>query len=242
MKEVRCPFCGRENTRGKYCMFCGNTLAGSKPVSTGGNAGKGQGNTGKGQEENGLWNPEQAYGRSGRRLPVIVLTVVAAAAIVIALAYYVTSTKGPAPLAQAFTPPLGTPGARNLEEMTKILEECGLERTWDPYQFSDTIYQDFAPSVILGEKTVYSTAAVERDELISVWHVFEEEGRHTIRTKGPMFEKLVQKLTERYGKYVIQGGEDYYYWTRGEDLLTLSYGYDGKVMLKFYEQIPDASV
>jgi len=231
MKEIRCPFCGRENTRGKYCMFCGNPLAGGKAVSED-----------KETAQSQRWDPETAYARSKGRL--VAFAVVVVIAVVIVSVIY--GTQMPALLNRnlAFSAPLGTPGATGLEEMTATLKEAGLKPVGNHYQFGDSIYQQFESSSIMGEKTSYSVAKVEKGNRIMVSHAFTEDKKkfYTINNPGPVFGRLLEQLTNEFGKPVIQGAENYYYWTRKKDILALYYGYDNVIWLSFYAETAGASV
>ena len=231
MKEIRCPFCGRENTRGKYCMFCGNPLAGGKAVSED-----------KGSAQNQRWDPETVYARSRGRL----IAFVAAAVIAVAIVSLIYGTQAPALTGRnrAFSPPLGTPGATGLEEMTETLKEAGLKPVGNHYQFGDSIYQQFDSSSIMGEKTSYSVAKVEEGTRITLSHAFTEDKSkfYTINNPGPVFGKLLEQLTNEFGKPAIQGADNYYYWTRKKDILALYYGYDNIIWLTFYAETAGVSV
>ena len=235
MKEIKCPFCGRENTRGKYCMFCGNPLAGGQAAG-GGN------DSARKREEGERWDPEKAYAQSRGRM----IALAAAAVILIACIGVVLAVQ-PRPAGvsnRAFAAPLGTPGASSLQEMTRMLKDAGMKTIGNPYDFNDITYQQFAPFVILNEETDYSIAAVQRETEIAVSHSFTEKsgGTYTLSKPGPVFEALLEKLTKKFGKPVIRGTQDYYYWKKDGSMLVLYYGYNNVIRLEFHEDIPDASV
>ena len=238
MKEIRCPFCGRENTRGKYCMFCGNPLAGGRAAGTGGStAGK--------QAEDQRWDPETAYiQRKGRTIAVLaaIIVLIACAGVV-----YSAQTRVPGrtqQAEQAFQAPLGTPGASSLREMISILKSAGMTPRGKAYSFGSMTYQQFSPFVILDEKTTFSMAEVREPEEIIVVHAFNEpEGkRYTISNRGPVFERLLEKLTEAYGEPSIRDAADYCCWLRGRAMLILYYGSNNAVRLEFHEEVQNASV
>ena len=237
MKEIRCPFCGRENTRGKYCMFCGNPLAGGTTTRT-------DGRTARKQEQDERWDPETVYIKSkGRRIAILAALLVLAVSIAAVWFTQPRTSRTPGVSMHAFSAPLGTPGASGLKEMTAMLRETGMKPTGDPYQFSDTKYQHFASCMILDEQTTFTTAASQEGAGITVCHYFEEEaGWHSIHNPGPVLERLLEKLKEKFGKPVIRGAENYYYWERDGSILALDYGYNGTIRLRFYEKTPDASV
>ena len=234
MKEIRCPFCGRENTRGKYCMFCGNPLAGGKTVRTGNEtAGK--------QEEGQRWDPETVYVRSkGRAIAIVTAVVVLIACVTAVLLIQPRTETKPW---RAFAAPLGTPDATSLKEMTEMLKEAGMRTIGDPYAFTDTSYQQFGPSVILEEKSSYSIAAVEEGKEIAVAHVFtEEKGVYSNLKHGPVFTRLKEKLTKKYGQPIVRGTTGYYYWSQQGDLLVLYYTNNSEIRLEFHEGISGTSV
>jgi len=234
MKEIRCPFCGRENTRGKYCMFCGNPLAGGEPVRIVGKA--------SGRKEDGeRWDPETVYVQS--RGKAIALFAAITVLIACVAAVLLIQQRTPGVSYRAFAAPLGTPGASGMEEMIGMLTNAGMSPVGDTYKFNDTIYQQFGPFSILDENTSYSIAAIQDGTEMAVAHAFDEEaGVYTIRRQGPVFARLLEKLTKKYGKPVIRGTQDYYYWTEQSELLTLYYSYKGEIRLEFHEEIQTAAV
>ena len=223
-------------------MFCGNPLAGGKPVSAeGGTAGAG-GRTDRKKEEGERWDPETVYVQSrGRKIALLIAAVLLVAIVSL---IYAIQPRIHGVSSQAFTPPVGTPGASGLAEMTQMLKEAGLRTVGNPYQLSNKTYQQFFSSTIMGEKTTFSVAEVEEGYRIAVSHAFDEEkGKYyTLRYPGPVFERLLEKLAQEFGKPVIQGAEDYYYWTQNGDMLTLYYGYDNVIWLSFFEEFKSASV
>ena len=227
MKEIRCPFCGRENTRGKYCMFCGNPLAGGTTVKTGKD-------TARKQDEEQRWDPETVYVQSRSKAIVILAAVIVL--IACAAAVFLIQPHTPGTALKDFAAPIGTPDANSIQEMTKMLKEAGMKPIGEPYNLTGTSYQQFASFVILDENTRYSVAAIQEGTEIAVAHVFDEEkGRYTIRNQGPVFGRLLEKLTKMYGNPVIKGTQDYYYWTKQGDMLALYYAYDGEIRLEFHE-------
>ena len=234
MKEIKCPFCGRENTRGKYCMFCGNPLAGGTAV-------RDEKATAK-KEDGQRWDPETVYVQSrGRTIAILAAVIVVIACVAVVL---VTQQSIPAKPERAFAAPIGTPGAKSLKEMTAMLKKAGMKPSGASYTLLDTNNQHFDPFVILDENTYYSVAKIKEGEEIVVAHVFEEErGKtYTMSNQGPVFKRLLEKLTEKYGESVIKRTQDYYYWIQQGDMLVLYYTYDGKIRLEFHEGIGSASV
>ena len=215
-------------------MFCGNRLAGGTVT------GSGKDNDRK-QEDSQRWDPETVYVQSkGKAIAILAALIVLIACVAVV---FLTQSRTPGAAQHAFAAPLGTPGATRLEEMTKQLRDAGMQTTGDPYEFDDTTYQRFAPFVILDEETGYSVAALQAGTEIAVAHIFNEKrGTYSIRKAGPVFLRLLEKLTKKYGKPVIRGTQDYYYWTDSGDMLVLYYAYNGEIRLEFHEGIPDASV
>ena len=232
MKEIKCPFCGRENTRGKYCMFCGNPLAGGTAVRT---------EKTKNQEEGQRWDPETVYVRSkGRSIAILATVIVLIACVTVVLLIQPQAQKKPW---RAFAAPLGTPDATSLKEMTEMLKEAGMKTTGEPYAFSDTRYQKFGPFVILEEESDYSVAAVEDGNELVVAHVFtEEKGAHSNQKPGRVFNRLKERLNKKFGQPIIQGTTGYYYWSQQGDILVLYYAYNGELRLEFHEKISGTSI
>ena len=222
-------------------MFCGNPLAGGKAVSAGGEAAGGS-RKAAGNQEGDRWDPETVYAQSrGRGIALLIAAVVLVA--IVSVVYI--SQPGAIGISQRpFGPPLGTPGASGLTEMTAVLKEAGLIPQGDPYHYSDRIYQQFDASEIMGEKTEFSVAEVEEESGIAVSHAFaEEKGKYySLERPGPVFKRLLDKLTSEFGKPVIQGAENYYYWTQKNEILVLYYGYDNVIWLSFQEKTGKASV
>ena len=222
-------------------MFCGNPLAGGKPVDAGGNAAAAGSKADRKKDADQRWDPETAYIQSkGRKIALLIAAVLLVAVV---SAIYVSQPKIFGISRRAFDPPLGTPGASGLTEITSLLKEAGLKPRGNPYQFSDTIYQQFDASVILGEETDFSIAE-EKGNRIAVSHAFTEDKTkfYTFSKPGPVFERLLKKLSDEFGQPVIRGAEDYYYWTKGNDMLALYYGYDNVIWIRFYEEYKAASV
>ena len=233
MKEIRCPFCGRENTRGKFCMFCGNPLSGAKP------AGKGADASGVPDAEQ-RWDPETAYTRSKGKTAVLVIVVAALLAVAAAICGTqagISGRSGP------FEAPIGTPGANNLQEITEVLRKAGMVPAGNTYEFAGNTYQPFEPSVILGETTSYSMATVQEGAGIGVFHAFDEEyGDYSIDRPGPVLERLKKELTKRFGNPEITETGEYLFWKREGDILALFYGYSSGIILEFYREPAAAPV
>lgn len=234
MKEIRCPFCGRENTRGKYCMFCGNPLAGGQTIRT-------RNDASDKQEEGQRWDPEMVYVRSrGKAIAILAAVIVLIACVAVVFITQPHTEKKPW---RAFAAPIGTPDASSLKEMTEMLKEAGMKTIGDPYAFSDTRYQKFGPFVILEEESSYSVAAVQEEKEIAVAHVFsEEKGAYSNLKQGPVFNRLKEKLTKKYGQPIIRGTTGYYYWSQQGDVLVLYYSYNGELRLEFHEGISGTSI
>ena len=214
-------------------MFCGNPLAGGKA------AGRDRDSAPK-HEDGERWDPEKIYSRSRGRMLVLVITAVAIAAIAAAILGVGT----PGNPQRSFSAPLGTPGANNLQEMTAILKKAGLNPNGKPYEFGDTVCQMFDSAVLLGEVSTYSLAAVQNGREIGVIHEFDEEkGKlHTISRPGPVFGRLLERLTKDYGKPEFNEEDGYYRWSREGDILVLHYRYEDAVGLDFYGEVKGSSV
>ena len=257
MKEIRCPFCGRENSRGKYCMFCGNPLAGSKAANRDSRTGNAGDKTGRNRDEMVRWDPETVYNQSrGRKIALLIAAALLAA---IAAVVYITQVSAPADSQHPFAAPLGTPGATTLQQATSMLKKAGMKPVYDVYEIGKARYQRFDSFTILDEMSEYSIVKVLEGTGVHVNHVFrEEKGYCTIDEPGPVFGRLLKKLTAEYGEPMIRKGGDYnngigkgsifslyddhYYWIKDGDILALYYQYEYDIHLDFLEEFQGVSL
>ena len=204
MKEMKCPFCGREVTRGKYCIFCGNPLRGAESKPAGNAAG-----ARSGKEDGALWNPEKAYAQSRfkRILLFAVITVFAAAAAGIFIAQRRTDSRTGifSGRSNPFSASCGIQPGMTLREMTACMEAFGFQALGDPYQHAAGSFQMFYGTTVWGETTEYSLAVLQDDgkggEQRAVLHYLTEpeEKTWTFENRGPVFRNLLNALTRQYG-------------------------------------------
>ena len=125
--------------------------------------------------------------------------------------------------------PSGIRSGMSLGEMTRLMEDNGFRAS---HINTTAIYttQFFDSAYVEEQRTSFSCVdtwtADSRIEL-SVGHFFEEDARYGGNNHSPEFDRLVKKLTDRYGK-PREANINGYSWQNGKVLLGLEYaGTDG---------------
>ena len=235
MAEVRCPFCGREVIRGKYCTFCGNPLKGARPEKGGSQARK---------TDDERWDPETVYRQSRARviLTGFLLFVLAASAALIILVNRKPAQKEPEIWipgsglpASSLTVTYGMTGGMTLDEICEAMEKYGFVRLGDRYTHADAIYQMFNETEIFDCETEYSLAAKWKNGQQAILHYFTEKpGNYTLDMSGWVLTRIRMGCTILYGEPTRhEGYPDAWIWSVGEGTLVLRYIVQGEVELQY---------
>ncbi len=248
MKEVKCPFCGREMARGKTCIFCGNPLKGS-PAKNGADS-RAAGEAPK--EEDLRWDPEKVYQQSrGRK--ILVFSMIAVLAVSMAIVYAAnrettskeetwTSILSQEP-GRSFSASCGIQPGMTLREMSACMESYGYEILGKPYTHAGGTYQMFSGSTVLGQETEYSLAVLQKREQEptqrAVLHYYMEPAgkTYTILSRGPVFDSLLRSLMVRYGTFEeLTYPVNAFVWQADGGLISLRYIVDSEVELQYLQE------
>ena len=215
MALIQCPECGKEiSDRSERCIHCGYPL--------------GKDDAGRPQA------PEtgRKHAPVGDRKRLVLIGAAAGAILLVAL-LVILLTRG-----NGLEMPYGIRSGMSLGEMTRLMEDNGFRAS---HINTTAIYttQFFDSAYVEGQRTSFSCVdtwtADSRIEL-SVGHFFEEDARYGGNNHSPEFDRLVKKLTDRYGKpreKDING----YFWKNGKVELSLEYAKTdggGEYWLNYY--------
>ena len=215
MALIQCPECGKEiSDRSERCIHCGYPL--------------GKDDAGRPQA------PEtgRKHAPVGDRKRLVLIGAAAGAVLLVAL-LVILLTRG-----NGLEMPYGIRSGMSLGEMTRLMEDNGFRAS---HINTTAIYttQFFDSAYVEGQQTSFSCVdtwtADSRIEL-SVGHFFEEDARYGGNNHSPEFDRLVKKLTDRYGKpreKDING----YFWKNGKVELSLEYAKTdggGEYWLNYY--------
>ncbi len=253
MRETKCPFCGREVAKGKYCIFCGNPLRGTAAAAAQ-KAAKNGGAAPSGKEDGAVWNPEEAYAVSRFR-SILVWTLIGVIAAVIAAVWTGNlnadsrrTSSRPAETQNPFDPvprisfsiSCGIQPDMTLEEMSVCMENNGFERLGKPYRHADGSYQMFSGRKFLGANTEYSLAvAVEEGEdapARGILHYFLETTgtNYRMMNRGPVFNTVLTNLMLRLGSPELR--RDCFRWQAEDGTVTLRYIVDSEVEVQYVRE------
>ena len=247
MKEVRCPYCGREVSRGRYCIFCGNPLRSGIKETVHPDA------AAEKRDDGAVWDPAAAYARSrgSKALGFFLLALFASVtALIIGLSRQPAVPKSVTvqPVetlpgrSTAFSPSCGILPGMTLPEMKKSMEAHGFHAMGDPEERAGETRLRFKGSRVLGESTEYSVIVLQTGEKgvsrRSVIHSFIESpgGPYSLLKRGPVFEKLLTHLFLQYGDLDLDPRGSAFIWETDGGVLTLRYTPFSRIELEYVQE------